>query len=247
MRNSLKVSANDLYLEPTSVDDSAEWDWQERKRNAVSKLLLGEEAKRISRMLEVACRNGRATRYFADLLGVTEAHGSDISLSGMTGCESRGIITHEWIAGENDLPLEDNSIDLVLAMDVIEHVLDPEEFLQPLHRVLKPGGILLITTPNLSWWWNRVRLMLGKPPCGSPGISSRYAYDQACDTKHIRVGTIKEWSSMLFEEGFVVQRLKGYNYPRHLRLPSWMLDDVITRLPVLAHSFAILAIKRKAY
>lgn len=44
--------------------------------------------------------------------------------------------------------LKDNSYDLIVSFQVIEHINDDKLFLKEIHRVLKPGGISLITTPN---------------------------------------------------------------------------------------------------
>jgi len=44
--------------------------------------------------------------------------------------------------------IEDNSVDFVVTFQVIEHINDDEMFLQEIHRVLKPGGKLILTTPN---------------------------------------------------------------------------------------------------
>ena len=51
----------------------------------------------------------------------------------------------------NDPPLkfEDNSIDFVVTFQVIEHIKDDKKFVQEIHRVLKPGGKLILTTPNI--------------------------------------------------------------------------------------------------
>ena len=46
------------------------------------------------------------------------------------------------------LNIEDNSIDFVVTFQVIEHIQKDKFFLQEIHRVLKPGGKLLLTTPN---------------------------------------------------------------------------------------------------
>ena len=45
--------------------------------------------------------------------------------------------------------IEDNSIDFVVTFQVIEHIKDDEMFLQEIHRVLKPGGKVILTTPNI--------------------------------------------------------------------------------------------------
>lgn len=47
------------------------------------------------------------------------------------------------------LKFEDNSIDFVVTFQVIEHIKDDEKFVQEIHRVLKPGGKLILTTPNI--------------------------------------------------------------------------------------------------
>jgi ubiquinone/menaquinone biosynthesis C-methylase UbiE len=52
-----------------------------------------------------------------------------------------------WAAGE-PLPLEDNSVDAVWAGEVIEHIADVAPWLSEVRRVLRPGGTLLLTTPD---------------------------------------------------------------------------------------------------
>jgi SAM-dependent methyltransferase len=49
-------------------------------------------------------------------------------------------------------PVADDSIDLVLATETLEHVLEPEEFLAEARRVLRPGGRLLLTVPFAARW-----------------------------------------------------------------------------------------------
>lgn len=46
------------------------------------------------------------------------------------------------------LPLKDESIDVALSLAVLEHLDRPDVFLQEVHRVLKPGGMVLLTTPG---------------------------------------------------------------------------------------------------
>lgn len=49
-------------------------------------------------------------------------------------------------------PLQDETVDLVVALDLIEHILDPGRFAAECFRVLRPGGRVLINTPNIQFW-----------------------------------------------------------------------------------------------
>lgn len=53
-----------------------------------------------------------------------------------------------FISCKEDLPVSSDSLDLVFAGEIIEHVEDPSKFLRELFRVLKPHGKMVLTTPN---------------------------------------------------------------------------------------------------
>jgi SAM-dependent methyltransferase len=53
-------------------------------------------------------------------------------------------------AEEDDFPFDPRSVDVVLFCEILEHLLmDPVAVLRRIHRVLKPGGLLVLTTPNV--------------------------------------------------------------------------------------------------
>jgi len=58
------------------------------------------------------------------------------------------------------LPLEDNSADIVLCQEGIEHIHNQLDLLYECNRILKPGGLLLITTPSLSHVRARISMLL---------------------------------------------------------------------------------------
>lgn len=58
------------------------------------------------------------------------------------------LASADVIAPNEPLPYGSSRFDLVVSMDVIEHVLDPADWLREATRVLKPGGLLFLTTPN---------------------------------------------------------------------------------------------------
>lgn len=61
-------------------------------------------------------------------------------------CQSRRIV-----GSVMDLPLGDESFDVVVCTEVIEHTVDPRRGVEELTRVLRPGGTLVLTTPNHRW------------------------------------------------------------------------------------------------
>jgi SAM-dependent methyltransferase len=59
---------------------------------------------------------------------------------------------------------DESSIDIVFAGEVIEHIFDGRRFLEQIHRVLRPGGAVALTTPDLLVLVNRIVMPLGKMP-----------------------------------------------------------------------------------
>lgn len=114
------------------------------------------------RILDVGCTDGFLSRFFKDM-GLY-AIGVDASASAVTA--AKAVCDEAYVAelGSGPLPVPDGSVDLVWAGEVIEHLFDTEFFLEDLRRVLAPGGRLILSTPNLAAWLNRISLLLGQQP-----------------------------------------------------------------------------------
>jgi 2-polyprenyl-6-hydroxyphenyl methylase / 3-demethylubiquinone-9 3-methyltransferase len=63
-------------------------------------------------------------------------------------CHGSALARADVIRAAEALPYDNDAFDLVVSMDVIEHVPDPLPWLRELVRVLAPGGQLFLTTPN---------------------------------------------------------------------------------------------------
>lgn len=68
------------------------------------------------------------------------------------------------VGNVGNLPFLNDSFDIVILDDVIEHLEDTDACIAELHRVLRPHGILLLSTPNLAAWFNRIFLLFGIQP-----------------------------------------------------------------------------------
>jgi 2-polyprenyl-3-methyl-5-hydroxy-6-metoxy-1,4-benzoquinol methylase len=72
-----------------------------------------------------------------------------------------------------DLPLESGTFDVVLCGDVVEHLRDPVAALARLRVLLKPGGRIVLSTPNVANWAIRLSLLGGRWRYTDRGILDR--------------------------------------------------------------------------
>ncbi|MDQ2760382.1 MAG: methyltransferase domain-containing protein [Actinomycetota bacterium] len=99
-------------------------------------------------VLDVACGVGYGTSVLARA-GATRALGVDVSPDALDRARKRAGDLEEFVVGDlHNLPCEDHSFDLVTCFETIEHVADPGRGLDELRRVLRPDGLLLLSSPN---------------------------------------------------------------------------------------------------
>ena len=75
--------------------------------------------------------------------------GENLLLEVQKKCE-----TNRVVGSILDMPFENNSFDFIVSSEVIEHTPDPHKAIEELARVLKPGGTLVLTTPNKFWYFS---------------------------------------------------------------------------------------------
>jgi SAM-dependent methyltransferase len=78
--------------------------------------------------------------------------GSDLSLPALSFCRSRGY-QRLMLSRLDALPLKEQDFDLVTAIDVLEHIPDDAAGLREIHRVLRPGGTVVLTVPAFQVLW----------------------------------------------------------------------------------------------
>jgi len=74
--------------------------------------------------------------------------GIDISYSMIDAAAQNFPLAQFGLSPAESLPVADNSLDRIISREVFEHVISPQKMINEIYRVLKPGGIAVITTPN---------------------------------------------------------------------------------------------------
>ena len=113
-----------------------------RSRWTKARYYLGRKG----RLIDIGCGFG----YFLDIAKdyFRECWGVEISSFASNKVKERGFNIHQGCLEEAKFP--DNYFDMAVMMDFFEHVYNPTKFLIELNRIMSPGGIVLITTPNIN-------------------------------------------------------------------------------------------------
>ena len=138
-----------LYFEKLE-DNFQNWasGYDEKARENLINQLLFPIPRTYMRCLEVGCGYGRMTRVYKHFFN--EYIASDISadLCRKTAEENNVLAK---IEDALNLSIEDNYFDCVISSECIEHTTAPLKAIEEMARVVRPGGKLVFTTPNLTW------------------------------------------------------------------------------------------------
>jgi SAM-dependent methyltransferase len=129
-----------------------EWHWWFRGRRKIIESILSDELTAGQRrVLSVGCG---AADGLAWLLPFAGSHGKVVGLD-VDPTHARNLNGNvEFVVGSlEDAPLADASFDIVLALDVLEHLDDDSKGLREAVRLVKPKGLLLLTVPALPSLW----------------------------------------------------------------------------------------------
>lgn len=223
----------------------------EREMKSLDFIINHQKAKKI---LDIGCGDGLFMNVIRDSLkdrkGVS-IWGVDYSEYKLAKARKQGHKVKQCDL-EKGLPFADNSFDVVYAAELIEHLYNPDFLLEECNRVLKKGGIVIISTPNLHAWYNRLLFVVGiqplfyevstKSPQIGSGILKRVKKGEA-PVGHIHVFSRASLVDMLQNEGFHVRHVLGARFhaiPRAFHV----LDKLFNARPSLASNLVAVAQKQ---
>jgi SAM-dependent methyltransferase len=238
------AAANPLqrfYESPDALVSSG-LDRAQRQARMLAEILRGSSAP--ARIVDVGCGDGRATGLAARLNPGHQVIGVDWSADALRRAGSHGLILVQAGLEPPGLPVATGSVDVVIMSELIEHLVDTDAALEEVHRVLRPGGSLLLSTPNLAAWYNRGLLALGIQPVFSE-VSLRGVFGRPGSqvAGHLHLFTRRALVEFVAAHGFDGVRVAGARYhdvPRPLR----PLDRMFCLWPSAASILLLRAHKR---
>jgi SAM-dependent methyltransferase len=184
-------------------------------------------------ILDVGCGDGSALAVAATQNPKHRFAGIDWSADALRQARARGL-TVTRAAVSPRLPVADGQADVVIMSELIEHLVDPDGAVAEVRRVLRPGGDLLLSTPNLAAWYNRGLLALGIQPVFSEvslrGVFGRPGHVVA---GHLRLFTRRALTGFLAASGFRCVTVAGARY-HDVPRPLGPLDRAFCRWPSAA-------------
>lgn len=151
LRNSPSMTEkNTLYYEQIGADfDNWISDYDtDRRKVLIFKKLLGE-CLQDRDVLEVGCGTGRITQALSEAGARVTVN--DIS-DELTKKVAQAYSCHTLFGDVAEMTEEPGRFDVVVSSEVVEHTVQPYAFLGGLGRLVKPGGVLVLTTPNKLWY-----------------------------------------------------------------------------------------------
>jgi len=170
-----------------------------------------------ARLLDCGCNDGAITLKIASRIGTEDVWGIELIEDFAVKARGKGI---KVIRGDlnKGLGIGDDSVDVVHAGNVIEHLYDTDFFLKEIYRVLRGRGYLVVSTCNLASWHNIGFLVVGRqPPAAdiSDELFSNIIGEEGYKLKgtgHRRIFTFDALHRLLEYHGFEVEEKLGAGY-----------------------------------
>jgi ubiquinone/menaquinone biosynthesis C-methylase UbiE len=132
-----------------------------------------------------------------------EIHATEHDESSKDRLEKEGITFKKCELSEMQLPYGDNYFDMVLFSEALEHLFFvPHKVIFEMRRVLKPGGYVILTTPNILALYRRVEFLFGHTPLDPVSIKR----DNGKLQYHVRIYTMNELLQLLRETNFNIYK-----------------------------------------
>ena len=127
--------------------------------------------RKINRLLEIGCGSGNTLKYIKDNYQYDWACGVELAHEAAEIARSKVDLVIEGDIENMDLQIDPATLDVILCLDVLEHLIDPWGVISKLSTLLKPDGIMIASIPNIRYCHVVITLiLLGKWEYTDKGI-----------------------------------------------------------------------------
>jgi 2-polyprenyl-3-methyl-5-hydroxy-6-metoxy-1,4-benzoquinol methylase len=212
----------DWYIEEQLGGQASPWRHHLKKRiryveHVIQHHLQKNGIARVPRLLDLGCGDGTNLPWLAPF--AERIYGSDYNPLRLRRAQKRVPDATLFLADILDYPSADDQFDVIFFNHVIEHIKDDVAALATVARILKPGGLLILGTPNEgSWWW-------------------QLAYDRAPQTRattdHVHFYTGKTISAKIAGQGLSIRHVEHLGWGP----PDWEWDMKLRGYKILDDAF----------
>ena len=178
----------------------------------------------ISAVLEIGCGVGNTLAWIKSIRNCTWVGGVEISPD--IAQQARQIVDEVYVENieHMDLPITKDSLDLILCLDVLEHLIDPWTTVLYLQDLLKPGGALIVSIPNVRNFAVLFPLL----------FRQKWEYTKAgfLDRTHLRFFVKESALQLISSSGLIVDMVTatGLGRSRKSKMINSMIPSVIKSL-----------------
>jgi methionine biosynthesis protein MetW len=183
--------------------------------------LLAELVPPGSRVLDLGCGDGALLDHLQRHRGCS-GYGVELDDSNVLACVQRGVQVLQLNLDQGLALFEDQSFDVVLQIDTLQHLRNAETMLRETARVGRQG---VVAFPNFAHWPNRLSILRGRMP-----VTRRLPY-QWYDTPNIRVGTYADFEVLARKNHLQITESFGIQEDRVVRWwPNARASTAVFRL-----------------
>jgi methionine biosynthesis protein MetW len=174
-----------------------------------------------ARVLDLGCGDGAMLAHLQQQRGCT-GYGVELDDANVHACVQRGVNVLQLNLDEGLSLFADQSFDVVLQIDTLQHLRNAEVMLRETARVGRMG---VVAFPNFGHWPNRLAVLQGRMP-----VTRRLPY-QWYDTPNIRVGTFADFAQLAHKNQLRVRDAFGLQNGHVVRaLPNLMAGTAVFQL-----------------
>jgi SAM-dependent methyltransferase len=202
------------YLEKQPAEECSPWRHHLKKRRLYLEKVFQSHLnsgglEQTGNLLDLGCGDGNNLKFlnrFAQHL-----YGSDYNITRLVRAAVLFPEAELFLANILDYPLKPKFFDIVFFNHVIEHIKNDDLALSTIFRILKPGGLLILGTPNEgAWWWQ---------------LAYRLQPDTLTTTDHVHFYTAKTLAERVENAGYKINDIHYMGWGP----PNWKLDAKIRK------------------